>query len=392
MRGTTDRPIRITFIIGSLEVGGAETQLVRLVNALDRSRFQPSVLCLYGGGPLQSDLAADVLVTTVSLLRFSQPSVRSKALLAVRILWTIGIGLRRQRPEIIHAYLPGGYVLGGVAAWLFRVRVVIASRRGLTSYEVYPNRRWRWLARFANRVIDLQLCNSESVRTYAIEREGLDRSRTAVIYNGIDLPPLAPAPVLPLGWRPPGTTVLAAVVANLRAYKGHKTLLEAVAELAHEIPGFRLVLIGDGPERGALEAQVRSLQITDRVVFAGSYPGAARLLRAFDFTILASTEEGFPNAVMESMAHAIPVVATAVGGTRELIEHGVTGILVAPSDSKAMAEGIRLMAADAEGRRRMGDASRCRIAEQFGVNRMVEATQTVYQRLTSGERLQATAG
>jgi glycosyltransferase involved in cell wall biosynthesis len=328
----------------------------------------------------------------VSLHRVSHHGVHSRAILALRLLRTIGIGLRRQRPDILHAYLPTGYVLGGIAAWLIRVRVVIASRRGLTSYHVYRQRRWQWLARFANRVIDIHLCNSESVRTYAVEREGLDRSRTAVIYNGIDLPPLAPAPVLPLGWRPPGTTVLAAVVANLIHYKGHRTLLEAVAKVVSEEPGFGLVLIGDGPERAALEAQVSRLRIANRVVFAGRRMNAAELIPCFDFTILSSTEEGFPNAVMESMAHAIPVVATAVGGTRELIEHGVTGILVAPGDSNAMADGIRRMAADPEGRRRMGDASRCRIGEQFGVNRMVEATQAVYQQFISDGSVQARAG
>jgi glycosyltransferase involved in cell wall biosynthesis len=373
--------MRITFLIGSLEVGGAETQLVRLVNALDRDRFRPSILYFYGGGPLELDLAPDVRITSVSPHRVPDRGVHSKALLGLRLLWTIGIGLRRERPDVLHAYLPVSYVLGGIAAWLLHVRVIIGSRRGLTSYQdIYPYR-----------VIDLHLCNSESVRTYALEREGLDRTRTAVIYNGIDLPPLGPVPELPDSWRPPGTTVLAGVVANLIPYKDHRTLLEAVAQVACDLPGFRLLLIGDGPERGALEAQVHRLGITSRVVFAGRRLHAAELIPAFDFTILASTQEGFPNAVMESMAHAVPVVATAAGGIRELIEDGVTGILVAPRDAKAMADGIRRMAADPEGRRRMGDASRRRIAEQFGVRRMVDATEAVYQRLTSGGTVQERA-
>ena len=381
LNGTTSAPIRITFLIGSLEIGGAETQLVRLVNSLDRSRFQPSILCLYAGGPLEAEVASDVKVSGVSLDRVGHRSVRSKALLAARILWTIGLGLRRQRPEIVHAYLPSAYVLGGIAAWLLGVPVIIASRRGLTTFQVYPYRRWQWLARFANRVVDLHLCNSESVRTHAVELEGLDRSRTAVIYNGIDIPPAAPVPELPAGWRPHKSTILAAIVANLIHYKDHRTLLEAVAEVAKDVPGFALVLIGDGPERAALEEQAERLQIADRIVFAGRQLNAARFLPAFDFTILASTEEGLPNVIMESMAHGVPVVATAVGGSRELIEDGVTGFLTASSNKDSLADGIRRMAADPDGRRRMGLASRCRIAQRFSVRRMVDATEAVYERL-----------
>jgi|SRR5579859_637271 len=389
---TPARRLRITFLIGSLDIGGAETQLVRLVNALDRTRFQPSVLCLYGGGPLEMDLAADVPVSSASIHSIRHGRDRSRVLLAIRILRVILRELRRQRPDILHAYLPTAYVLGGVAAWLFRVPVIIAARRGLTSYHIYPYRRWRWLAKFANRVIDLHLCNSESVRNYAIEREGVDRARTAVVYNGIELPPAdQPVPRLPDRWRPPGTTILVGVIANLIAYKGHATLLEALTQVVSDFPGLGIVLIGDGPERQALEAQARRLGLASRVVFAGRYSNAATLVRAFDFTVLASTEEGFPNAIMESMANAVPVVATDAGGTRELVEDGVTGILIMPGNAEALADGIRRMAADPEGRRRMGTAARFRVAKRLGVRRMVSATEALYQQLSCKRSLSASA-
>lgn len=380
MNEAPDRPLRVTFLIGSLDVGGAEQQMVRLINNLDRTRFQPSVLCLYRGGPLEARLDPSVPVAGVQLDRVRHRGVRSKALLAVRILWTITRGLRRQRPDVLHAFMPTAYVLGAVAARVLRVRVVIASRRALVSFHIYPYARWRMLARLANRLIDLHLCNSEAVRRYAIEREGLDPARTAVVYNGLDLGPLDRTVSLPEGWTRPGA-VMVACVANLIDYKNHRMLLAAFATAAGREPRLRLVLLGDGPERARLEAQARDLGIDDRVVFAGLVADAARYLPGFDLAVLSSDEEGFPNAVMEALAGEVPVVATSVGGVVELIDDGVEGILVPKGDAPAMAAGIVRLAADPDLRRRMGAAGRARIGRQFAVSAMVESTQRTYQRL-----------
>jgi len=375
------RPVRITYLIGSLEIGGAEQQLVRLVNALDRGRFQPSVLCLYRGGALESALDPSIPVDGVSLDSVTHRGVRSKVLLALRILWTVGRGLRRQRPDIVHAYMPTAYVLGAVAAWCLRIRVVIASRRALVSYHMHRFARWRLLARFANRVIDLHLCNSDAVREYAIAREGLDRGRTAVVHNGLDLPRPGAPPPLPDGWRTAGTTLLAVCVANLIHYKNHRMLLRATARVAADHPGFRLVLIGQGPERPALALEAEQMGISGRIVFAGSVPAAAQLLPAFDLALLTSDEEGFPNAVVEAQAAGVPVVATAVGGVLELITDGVDGLLVRAGDDAELAAAIHRLAAAPDLRRRLGAAGRDRIGRQFSVERMVTATEAVYDKL-----------
>ncbi len=385
----TSTPTRISYVIGSLAIGGAETQLVRLVNSLDRSRFQPSIICLYPGGELQDVLAADVPVVSVDLARISHRVVRSKAALAVRMLLAIVRGLNSQRPEIVHAYLPMAYVLGGVAAWFWRVPVIIAGRRGLTSFEVYNTRRWRFLAETANRAIDLHICNSVAVRDYVIAREGIPPERTRVVHNGIDLPSPTPVPALPLAWRTEGPK--AAMVANLIRYKGHREVIHAVADVTKRHPTFKLVLFGDGPERPLLTSLIRELGITDNVVLAGRQRDAATLMRAFDFTILGSSEEGFPNAVMESMACGVPVVSTAVGGVTELIDDGVHGLLVPYGNAAAMTQAILWMIEHPDRCRTMGEEARKRISDQFSTERMVSTTQAIYEQFLP-RRARVTAG
>lgn len=368
--------VKISFVIGSLAVGGAETQLVRLVNHLDRSRFQPSIICLFAGGPLEKSVAADVPIAKVNLSGVSHGLIRSRPVLAIRVLMTLVRSLRRQRPDVVHAYLPTAYVLAGLAAWVLRVRMIVAGRRGLTSWEIYPTTRWRLLARIANRVIDVHLCNSYAVRDWAIEKECLSMERTRVIYSGIDLAALDHCADPPTEWRSNGPLV--GMVANLIKYKGHQHVLEAVAIVARTHPSFRLVLIGDGPESAALQELAAQLEIVPNVIFGGSHTDAASFLDTFDFTVLGSSEEGFPNALMESMARGVPVVATEVGGVVELVRDGVDGLLVRFGDSPAMAEAIKWMIEHPDKRADMGQRARQRIKEHFTTDRMVTATQALY--------------
>jgi len=366
-------------VIGSLALGGAEIQLVRLVNGLDRNRFQPSIICISERGVLLDSLEKDVSVafTPVWAQKTSSRRARSRMLLAAQILIRLAGSIREQRPDIVHSYLPAAYVLGSIAAWLVRVPLIVAGRRAMTQPDHYGTLRWRNLARLANRVIDLHVCNSIAVQRVAAQEEGIKPERTRVVYNGIDLPPLAAPVSLPREWQSVGGH--AAMVANLIHYKGHRHVLQAVAQVVKRYPSFLLVLIGDGPERKALTDLVQELGISRNVLFAGRRPDAPRLLGAFDFTVLGSSEEGFPNAVMESMALAVPVVATAVGGLPELVEDGVHGKLVPFGNVGAMAEAMAWMLDHSAERSAMGRRGRERIERCFSTKQMVEATESAYE-------------
>ncbi len=383
-------PVRVTFLIGSLDVGGAERQLVRLANALDPERFQARIVTLYAGGPLEREVRPGIPVVPLmlkSLRESRRPGQRGWLLLGFRLLHRLYRHLCAERPDLLHAYMPTAYVMGALTGCVARIPVIVAGRRSLTSYHVYRTLRWRLLARVANRILAMQVCNSEAVRRYAIEWERLRPERTVVIRNGIDLPERH-APALEPSWK---AVVTAATIANLRALKGHATILHAVRQVIGVQPGFKLVLFGDGPERAALEGLRHELGLAGSVVLAGRRPEAARFLPAFDFLVLASTEEGFPNAVMEAMACGIPPVATSVGGVPELVRDGVEGLLVPPSDPARLAAAMVWMIEHPGERHLMGEAARSRIRREFPVERMVASTEDLYDSLL-GRRAAVRAG
>jgi glycosyltransferase involved in cell wall biosynthesis len=369
------KPVRVCYVIGSLAVGGAETQLVRLVNGLDRNRFRPSIICMTQGGELEHVLSPDVKVIKAMQPRQPERRGRSRAVLGALLMGSLVREIRQLRPTVVHAYLPAAYVPAGLAAWALRVPLIIAGRRGLTSIKVYGPVRWRLLAELANRAIDVHVCNSNAVRDFAVTHEHLAMKRTRVVYNGIDLPPLERS-ALPREWMSEGGQ--AVMVANFIAYKGHRQVLEALARVVQQHPSFRLVLIGDGPQREDLLRQVNSLGIADNVVFAGKLVDAAQRICGFDFSVLGSSEEGFPNALMESMACAVPVISTNVGGVPELVDDGTHGRLVPFGDVDAMAGAMLWMIEHPDERRRMGQNARQRIGDEFSTRRMVAQTEAVY--------------
>jgi glycosyltransferase involved in cell wall biosynthesis len=382
--------VRVTYLVGSLDVGGAERQLLRLANSLDPERFEPRIVTLYAGGPLEREVRPGIPVFPLMLKSLGEsrrPGQRGWLLLGLRLLYRLYRHLRSERPDVLHAYMPSAYVMGALTGLVARIPVIVAGRRSLTSYHIYRTIRWRLLARVANRILAMQVCNSEAVRRYAIERERLRADRTVVIPNGIDLPDGRVLALEP-SWE---GLVTAATIGNLRAVKGHDTLLRAVRRVVDVQPGFKLVLFGDGPERAALEGLRRELALEEAVVMAGRRPEAAFFLPGFDFLLLASLEEGFPNAVMEAMACGIPPVATAVGGIPELVHDGVEGLLVPPSDPARLGTAILWMIEHPRERRRMGEAARARIERDFSVARMVTSTEELYESLL-GRRAGAHAG
>ncbi len=379
----TPRPIRVSYVIVSLAIGGAETQLVRLVNGLDRDRFKPSLICLSDEAEMGGVLASDVAVARPQTARNSGRAGPGRIAAGGRAISILARELRRQRPDLVHAYLPAAYVPASLAAWSLRVPVIVAGRRGFISGDVYKTGWWRALARLSNRVIDVQICNSNALRGAVVEGEGVMRQRTRVIHNGIDLPPRDSVALPP---ELESVNSQAVMVANFIAYKGHVNVLHAVARVLQRHPRFRLVLIGDGPQRPVLERLTADLKLGDHVVFAGRRQDAAELIKGFDFSILGSSEESFPNALMESMAVAVPVISTRVGGVTELVDDGVHGRLVPSGDVEAMATAIIRMLDHPDERRRMGEAGRNRIAADFSTARMVTQTEAVYEEFLAARR------
>jgi len=374
--------VRVTYVIPSLEMGGAERQLIKLANNLDRHCFQPAIVCLGADPAVLEEVAGDVRVRCWRLGEIGRHArlrrLARAVLLAPAVLWDLALN----RPEVVHAYLPAAYVVASLAARVLGVRVVVAGRRSLLGIEAYRHSLWRALAGMANGAIDLHVCNSEAARQMTLSTERVPAERTAVVYNGTPLPDLSmPPPSLPAAWGV-GTRELSGVsLANLTWHKDHEVLLRATAEVVRSCPGFRLVLIGDGPERGRIERLVGELGLGANVVLAGQVAQASRLLRKFHFSVLASVQESFPNAVVESMAAGVPVVATRVGGIPELVREGVDGLLVPAREPRHLAEAMLTLLREPWLADRLGRSARERIGETFTVEKMIRKTEDLYLRL-----------
>jgi glycosyltransferase involved in cell wall biosynthesis len=257
------------------------------------------------------------------------------------------------------------------------VPVVVSSRRGLTA----ASRRFRLLIpweRACDRLADAVVCNSIAVMEDAIRHTRLPRRKALVIRNGV----FVPAAQAPSRMRPLRVLVLA----NLIAYKGHDVALAAFARVRASMPMLeaRLQLAGAGPEEGPLRARARELGIDGDIEFLGSVADVPALLADCAFTVLPSLTEGMPNAVLESLAHGRAVVASAVGGVPEILEHG-GGVLVPPGDPAALAHAMRALLVDPAMTARLGAEGRAQVNNLFGVEQMVQETLQLYQALLSGE-------
>lgn len=352
------RPVRVGLVIGQLTTGGAEGQLWLLCRALDRARFQLTVYCLSERtAPYAEQIAArGIPVRAVSGARFTRVRALRSWLAADRI-------------NVVHAWL----FVANSFAWAANC----GARRPLVTSARNCKQQGRLLDlvnRQAFQASTAIVVNSENVGTYLAEHYAAPRERVRVIYNGIDTErfhPLEPAvPVTALG---PIVTV-----GRLVAQKNHALFLRAAHQLASEIPGLRFIIVGDGPLRRTLAAQATQSGIADQVMFAGERADVPDLLRGASLFWLTSRWEGLPNVVLEAFASGVPVVATDVGGTRELIRSGVDGFIVANEDHNGFVRHSRELLNDTALRQRFQQAARAR-AQEFSVGQMAGAFARLYE-------------
>jgi glycosyltransferase involved in cell wall biosynthesis len=217
----------------------------------------------------------------------------------------------------------------------------------------------------------------------ALNSEG----KVQVIHNGVSLDRLTPpTSELPEGVWVKSDQPLVLTVARLHPQKGLTYLLSA----ATCVPGAMFLVAGDGPERGALEAESRRLGLAERVRFLGHREDVPALLRSCDIFVLPSLFEGLPVAVLEAMGAGKPVVATAISGTDEAVVHGETGFLVAAGDPVGLAEAIRRLLADPSLALRFGMAGRARVERQFSSETMADRVSEMYGQLLAGRKQHAT--
>ncbi len=358
-------------------VGGAEAVLVTLVARLDRSRWRPVVLCRdeTGVAPLRSALAE----LGVNCLSVSPMPEGGRGL---RALPGLVRTLRALRPQVLHAHLSwpidAKFALAGARA--ARVPAIVATCHSFFDIPMGPVRTAQQWA--VARGVDAYIAVSRHVADRVRETMPWPADRIEVITNGIDADAFVRERSESLRRRltdgDPRPVVL--TIGRLDDLKGHVHLLAA----AREVPEAFFLISGEGPARAMLERRVSELGIGERVRFLGRYPSVPDLLACADLFALPSLSEGLPLAVLEAMAAGLPVVASAIGGTDEVVDDGTTGLLVRPADANALGGAIRRVLGDADLAQRLGAAGRTRVEREFSADVMTRRTEEVYARVLRG--------
>jgi glycosyltransferase involved in cell wall biosynthesis len=383
--------IRLLKFLSEFYAAGTEGQVVNLVERLDPARFDVRFACFERAGQLLPALEQRGVPVT---------EYRIKRLYGARTLrkqWRLAGEIRRHGVQIVHSYNLHGNVFTIPAARLARAAVTIASIRSLG--DVFTPMQWR-VQRQVCRFADCVLANSDAIRRSLIA-DGYDADKIAVIRNGLDLDRLTCTPGggervrAQLGLR--DKAPLVAVLARVSPIKGLEYFLEAIVPLARRFPDARFAVVGawhklsDGrggvrDYQAELQTLATRLGLDDRLVFSGVREDVADVLSQTTVSVLPSLSEGLPNAVLESMAAGVPVVASRVGGVPEAVEDGSTGLLVPPRDAAALANAIGTLLEHRALARRFGDAGRQRVMRHFRLERVVRETEELYVELLARAR------
>jgi glycosyltransferase involved in cell wall biosynthesis len=341
--------------------GGTERQMIELVRRLDARRFKVHVACFHRDGawlPRVLERAASVVEFPIH--GFARADTARQLLAFAR--WC-----RRERIAVVQTCDLYANTFGLPGAALAGIPIRIGSRRELNPDKSgWQIRTQRAAYRFATKVV----ANSPAAGRI-LREEGLRAASIAVIPNGVDL-----AVFSDRGGSNRLRTVV--TVANLRPEKSHETLIAAAASLADPHPELRYQIVGDGPRRGELEALAVARGVADRVQFLGHREDVPAILAAADAFVLPSRSEAFPNGAIEAMAAGLPVIASAVGGLVDLIDHGRTGLLTAPGDSASLASALQYLIDDRERAMAIGRAARAEVQRRYSFDRMIAAFEDLY--------------
>ncbi len=376
----TGKPL-IVHIIYTLSTGGMENGLVNIINRMPAGHYRHVIVCLTTADAFAQRITADE-VEIIELHKREGHDLRCYRELRKLI--------RRLKPDIVHSRN-----LAALEAQLCTVGIPGIRRvHGEHGREIFDvdgsNRKYLLLRKVMRLLIHRYITVSKDLETWLASVVGVKPDRIHQIYNGVDHDRFAPQTakplaLLPKSWQGLDAILIVGTVGRLTPVKDQQILLRALSNIrrAHtELDDrVRLLIVGDGPLRGELTGLIERLDLQDRVWLAGDRDDVPDLLQTMDVFVLPSLGEGISNTVLEAMASARPVVATAVGGNVELVEEGVSGSLVPVGDVDALSGALVSLLEDERERRRQGDNGRQRVCREFDWERTVAAYVGVYEKL-----------
>lgn len=378
--GSTAQRPTICHVIHALGVGGAEVLVRQMIQQMSAD-FRCVVAVLDDIGAIGTQLQSAGI--HVEHLR-RQPGIDLKCAERLRAF------ADSQRADILHAHQCTPFFQAMLSRGLSGRRPVVFTEHG-RHFPDRPSRRRMIVNRLLLQRQDRIVACGEAVRQALITNEGLPAGRVEVIYNGADTSAFSQPTDdarerirRDLGYSANDFVVIQ--VARLHQLKDHQTALRTIERVRSEIPQARLLFVGDGDQRQALQQTIDERQLSANVTLLGTRSDIADLLAAADVFLLTSISEGIPLTVIEAMAARLPVVATSVGGLPEMVQHGETGFLAGSGDDQCLATHLTTLAQQSSLRTQMGDRAAVVACSRFSLESMLNSYQNVYTEVLQGVR------
>lgn len=376
-----DRPL-VAHVLNRFDVGGLETVVVELINATGEDSLRHVVICLSG----YSEFRKRIRISGVDIYTLNKRPGKNVGF--YQRLWKL---LRRLRPDLVQTYNIGT-IDAAISARLAGVRVIVHAEHGRSADDPMGlSAKYNLLRQVMNPFITRYVAVSNDLNRWLVDVVGLPPGKITRIYNGVQVPrPIGGLSnsqrraVLPPGFVAPESIVFMNV-GRLDPVKDQAGLIQAFAHAVNCLgpagEALRLVIVGDGPESKTLKGLVDACGMPSKILMTGSRADVPLLLEASDIFVLSSVAEGIPMTILEAMACARPVIATAVGGNSEVVADGETGMLVPSGEPRMLAEAICRYVGDPELASRHGAAGRIRVAEHFSREQMVHLYLKLYRDL-----------
>ncbi|HNW60250.1 MAG TPA: glycosyltransferase [bacterium] len=351
----------VMLVVNGFGVGGGELKLLELASLLSRDKYAITIVSVGQGGELEARFRALGYPTHVLPKAFGFDP---------RLPWRLARLMRAVKTELVMSTLFYADIISALATFFYRPKALLSWEVITGQLEWYQVLAYRLLAGRFDHVAAV----SDSIHPFIRGSRGMKSTRISTIYYGVDLEKFQPP------MRPAVERLVFGTVARLVYQKGHTWLLDAIPAVLERYPQARWRFAGDGDKRAGLEAQAQRLGIAHAVEFLGSRTDVQSLLAEFDLFVLPSLWEGFPNVLLEAMACGLPVIATAVEGTVEMVVDGETGRLVAKENAGALTAAMLELAAAPELRARMGRQGRQRVERRFSLGQQVRQFEALFDR------------
>ena len=360
--GVSSDVLRICHVSMSLETGGLERMLVDFSRFHDRQRFAMQFVALSGDGQPAADIrlaGCPVRVLNATL------KIRK-----VRTIVQLAKVLRSERIQAVHTHNTYAHFYGAMAAKLAGVPVIVNTQHGRGC-----GKSWKAKCQFrmANRLTQQIVGVSRDAALLCQADDPHSRGKIIAIWNGINLERFT--------YEGPRLVPTAISVARLSKEKDFPTLIEAVRQVLPHVPDFRLQIVGDGPERAAIEQQITSLNLRNHIELLGERHDVPELLSRAGFFVSATRSEGISLTLLEAMAVGLPIVTTRVGGNPEVVVEGCTGRLVPDGDPLALSRAMVDMCEERGSWTLMGLLGRQRVEQNFEIRNMIGCYETLYEEL-----------